>query len=155
MKPSGGRDAGYTVKDSGERLRFGSGMQRDTTVGKLNWLLIRPGPMLRRWAQHLSTAAAKYDTEREPGEPRNWQLAEGMAELERFQESAARHFEQWLNNERDEDHAAAVFFNINGAEYVRDKLTPPSEVPADMHEAEATAGPYFDFPPGANNGPDS
>jgi hypothetical protein len=45
-----------------------------------------------------------------------------MAEYERFQESAARHFEQWLEGENDEDHAAAVFFNINGAEYVKAKL---------------------------------
>jgi hypothetical protein len=112
----------FSVKDSGQREQFESGMVRDTAEGKINWTLVRPGPMLRRWAEHLSKAASKYDNTRNPGEPRNWQLASGLAELERFQESAARHFEQWLAGDRDEDHAAGVFFNINGAEYVRDKL---------------------------------
>jgi hypothetical protein len=112
----------FEVKDSGERLEFDSGMLRDTAEGKINWLLVRPGPMLRRWAELLTRAASKYDTTRQPGEPRNWQLARGLAEYERFQESAARHFESWLNGERDEDHAAGVIFNINGAEYVRDLL---------------------------------
>ena len=128
-EPEGG-SLTFEVKDSGERREFESGMVRDTTEGKINWLLIRPGPMLRRWASHLSKAAAKYDNTRKPGEPRNWQLAEGLAEYERFQESAARHFGQWLAGERDEDHAAAVFFNINGAEYVLEKLeTPTTESP--------------------------
>ena len=112
----------FEVKDSGERKQFASGMVRDTTEGKTNYLLIRPGPMFQRWAAHLSRAAAKYDNTRTPGEPRNWQLASGMAELERFQESAARHFEQWLAGDEDEDHAAGVFFNINGAEYVKAKM---------------------------------
>jgi predicted oxidoreductase len=29
---------------------------------------------------------------------------------------------QWFLGDRDEDHAAAVLFNINGAEYVREKM---------------------------------
>jgi hypothetical protein len=113
---------GFAVKDSGERREFASGMVRDTSEGKINFLLVRPGPMLRRWAAHLTKAAAKYDTERQPGEPRNWTLASGEAELERFQESAARHFEQWLAGEIDEDHAAAIYFNVNGAELVKERL---------------------------------
>lgn len=112
----------FAVKDSGKRLEFDGGMVRDTTEGKVNYMLIRPGPMFKRWAAHLSKAAGKYDNTRSPGEPRNWQLARGLAEFERFQESAARHFEQWLNGDRDEDHAAGVFFNINGAEYVLEQL---------------------------------
>jgi hypothetical protein len=121
----------FEVKDSGRREQFDSGMVRDTTEGKINFLLIRPGPMFKRWAEHLSKAAAKYDNTRKPGEPRNWQLAEGLAEYERFQESAARHFELWLEGKDDEDHAAGVFFNINGAEYVKAKLKalPPCDRP--------------------------
>lgn len=116
----------FGLKDSGERREFESGMKRDTSEGKVNFLLVRPGPMLRRWAEHLTRAAKKYDTDREPMEPRNWTLANGPAELERFLESAARHFEQWLAGEVDEDHAAAVFFNINGAEMVKAKLADPT-----------------------------
>jgi hypothetical protein len=116
------REQEYGVPDSGERHEFGSGMVRDTSEGKVNFWLVRPGPMFRRWAAHLTRNAVKYDCTRNPGEPRNWQLAQGLAELERFQESACRHFEQWLAGETDEDHAAAVFFNINGAEYVKERL---------------------------------
>lgn len=136
----------FAVKDSGKREQFASGMQRDTTDGKTNWLLVRPGPMLRRWAEHLTRAAAKYDTERQPGEPRNWQLADGMAEYERFQESAARHFEAWLNGERDEDHAAGIIFNINGAEYVREKLEARGEFgPLTLSKMEAAPGAVFEY----------
>jgi hypothetical protein len=119
----------FEVKDSGKRLEFEGGMVRDTTEGKINYMLIRPGPMFKRWAAHLSRAAAKYDNTRKPGEPRNWQLARGLAEFERFQESAARHFEQWLNGDRDEDHAAGVFFNINGAEYVLEQIAQDASKP--------------------------
>jgi hypothetical protein len=48
--------------------------------------------------------------------------AEGPEEYKRFVCSFCRHLKQYLNGERDEDHAAAVFFNLNGAEYVRPKL---------------------------------
>lgn len=29
---------------------------------------------------------------------------------------------QWINGETDEDHAAAIIFNIAGAEHVKSKL---------------------------------
>jgi hypothetical protein len=91
-------------------------MVRDTTAGKANPLLLRDGPMFRRWGEHLDKGAIKY-------EARNWCKALGATDRkerertkERFLESACRHFEQWLRGERDEDHASAVFFNINGYE---------------------------------------
>lgn len=71
--------------------------------------------MYVRWAEHLTKGALHYG-------PNNWMQATGLPELLRFQESASRHFEQWLAGQRDEDHAAAVFFNINGGEYVRDRI---------------------------------
>ena len=33
-----------------------------------------------------------------------------------------RHFMQWICGEQDEDHAVAVMFNIQGAEYCKWKL---------------------------------
>ena len=110
----------FTVKDSGKRQKFASGMQRDTTDDKVDFELIFNGPMADRWAAHLTKGAEKYP-DPEPGEA-NWMRANGKAELVRFRKSAVRHFRQWLRGDRDEDHAAAVFFNINGAEYVRDKI---------------------------------
>lgn len=105
----------FKIKDSGERKKFDSGMVRDITEGKIDFLLIRDGVMYKRWAEHLTKGAIKYAK-------RNWMKAEGEEELNRFKESAARHFEQWLAGNVDEDHAAAVFFNINGAEYIKNKL---------------------------------
>lgn len=104
----------FTIKDSGVRDTFSGGMVRDTTEGKINWALTADGPMLKRWAQHLTTGAKKYAA-------RNWMKAEGQAEYDRAKESAFRHFMQWYLGDRDEDHGAAVIFNINEAEYVLDK----------------------------------
>jgi hypothetical protein len=105
-------------------------MVRDTTEGKLRPDLVRDGPMFLRWIIHLTKGAVKYD-------PRNWMLATGQAEYDRFMESADRHFNIWYTwrqygiNIEDpynpsteplqEDHAAAVMFNINGAEYVQER----------------------------------
>lgn len=105
----------FTIKDSGQREDYPSGMRRDTQDGKTNYLLLRDGPMLKRWAEHMTLGAMKYGS-------RNWQLACSEDELERFRTSAARHFEQWLAGDREEDHAAACYFNLNAAEYVRDIL---------------------------------
>lgn len=106
----------FEVKDSGKREQYTSGMVRDTVDGKTNYALVYDGPMLRRWAEHITKAAmTKYGK-------RNWMKASGEPELERFRESAARHFAQWMAGETDEDHAAAVIFNLNGYEYLKDKL---------------------------------
>lgn len=103
------------VLDSGERVEFDSGMVRDTQAGKLMFSLLRDGPMHERWAAQLTKGAEKYGRH-------NWQLAQSREEYDRFVESACRHFEQWLRGDDDEDHAAAVFFNVNAAEFVRDRL---------------------------------
>lgn len=105
----------FTVKDSGERQQFSSGMVRDTTEGKVDYTLLLDGPMLERWAQVLHKGAVKYAK-------RNWCKAEGQEEYDRFRESALRHMMDWLRGERDEDHAAAVMFNLNGAEYVLERM---------------------------------
>ena len=105
----------FVVKDSGKREQFESGMVRDTTEGKVDYTLVLDGPMFKRWAEHLTKGAVKY-------KKRNWMQANGEAEYDRFRESALRHFLQWIEGDRDEDHAAAVMFNINGAEYVANKL---------------------------------
>jgi hypothetical protein len=68
-----------------------------------------------RYAGLMMRGAIKYSE-------RNWMQAEGEAELKRFRSSACRHFKQYIHGETDEDHLAAVFFNLNGAEYVRSKM---------------------------------
>lgn len=103
------------IRDSGKRDQFESGMVRDTEDGKIDYTLVRDGPMYRRWAEHMTKGAKKYDR-------RNWTKARGQEELERATRSALRHFEQWLDGQQDEDHAAAVIFNINQVEYIKDRL---------------------------------
>ena len=105
----------FIIKDSGKRKEFKGGMVRDISDDKINYLLLNDGPMLKRLAIHLTKGAKKY-------EKRNWMKANGEEEYERFRESAYRHFMQWLNGDTDEDHASATEFNINGAEYLKNKL---------------------------------
>lgn len=109
----------FEVKNSGEKAEYASGMHRNTNQGKIRYDLVVPvfmkAPMLKRWAIHVSKGAEIYGD-------RNWEKAKGMEEGERFRESAFRHFMQWYLGETDEDHAAAVYFNIQGAEYVKERL---------------------------------
>jgi hypothetical protein len=113
----------FVTKDSGERQMFSSGMVRDTTAGKIDWHRVADGPMLKRWAELLTRGAEKYP-DVEPGMP-NWMLARGKEELARFRASAYRHFMQWYYHHEDEDHAAAVMFNINGFEQTKKQLDNP------------------------------
>jgi hypothetical protein len=107
----------FIVKDSGKREEYESGMRRDTNEGKPRYDLVVPllmdEPMLKRWAIHMAKGALKYGD-------RNWEKATGLEEYKRFRESAFRHFVQWFMGDTDEDHAAAIFFNVQGAEYVKE-----------------------------------
>lgn len=109
------QEGGFIIKDSGKRETYAGGMVRDTTEGKVMYSLIADGPMLKRWAVHLTKGAAKYGTG-------NWLKAEGDVELRRAKDSAFRHFMQWYYGEVDEDHASAVYFNVNECEYIKDKM---------------------------------
>lgn len=104
----------YMINDSGSRQTFSTGMQRDD-CDKIRYDLIYM-PMLTRWADHMTKGAKKYS-------PNNWLKAETPEELSRFMESSFRHFVQWFTNANDgEDHASACWFNICGAEMVKQKL---------------------------------
>lgn len=105
---------GFITKDSGERQQFPTGMVRDVQTNKPRYDLLDI-PMLTRWAELMARGALKY------GE-RNWEQAATEIELNRFKASALRHMIQWFSGDADEDHGAAVFFNIAGAEMVKKKL---------------------------------
>lgn len=111
----------FQTKDSGKRSEYASGMVRDTNEGKPRFDLLLPKgvpfhkQMLTRFAGLMSRGAEKY-------EARNWEKARGTEELERYYDSAFRHLMQWISGETDEDHAAAVMFNIMAGEYVKDKI---------------------------------
>jgi hypothetical protein len=111
----------FTTKDSGERVEFATGMRRDTTKGKPRFDLVSPADqplnqtMTYRHAMLMARGAEKYGD-------RNWEKASTPEELDRFKQSAYRHFMQWYHGESDEDHAAAVYFNIAGAEYAKGRV---------------------------------
>lgn len=113
----------FITKDSGARQEYSTGMHRDLQDGKPRYDLVVPivpggcTPdivILKRWADLMARGAEKY------GE-RNWELASTIEEYNRFKSSAFRHFMQWIYGEKDEDHAAAVLFNIQAAEFVDGK----------------------------------
>ena len=133
--PANERGHAFTVEDSGSHQQFESGMMRDTAEDKIDYRIINYGPMKFRWIMHLNIARAKY-ADIAPGTP-NWTVGDSIAEFDRYLESAERHFANWASLRRaelthwgktgehilldgDEDEAAATFFNMNGAEHVRD-----------------------------------
>ena len=97
-------------------VRLASGMIRGATSEKVDYSLPLDGPLFRRIAVHLTNGTKLH------GGKRNWMQACGPEDLARFREGAVRHFIQWYDGEADEDHAAACFCNLNGAEYVRERL---------------------------------
>lgn len=94
----------YKTKDSGKRIKFKSGFNRDIQDGKPRYDLI-PHELLKRVAELYSRGAEKYNED-------NWRLANSEQEYKRFRASAFRHFMQWMSNEEDEDHASAIVFNV-------------------------------------------
>lgn len=105
----------FETKDSGDRAEHLSGMQREPEAGRPRFDLLIPQTvpyehqLLTRCAALMARGAEKYSS-------RNWEKANSPEELERMRSSAFRHFMQWLCGEDDEDHAAAVFFNMLAAE---------------------------------------
>lgn len=104
----------FTTKDSGKRENFASGMTRDTQDDKPRYDLLDRA-FLKRWAELMARGAKKYGED-------NWRQASGESELRRFKASALRHIFQWLDGDVSEDHAAAVAFNLAGAEMVAEKM---------------------------------
>lgn len=105
----------FTTIDTGKIKNFSSGMIRNSSDDKIRYDLV-PKFMLKRWAGLMTRGAKVYL-------PHNWTKAKTLEEYQRFRESAWRHFMEYMEGDQKEDHAAAVFFNISGMEYVKEKLT--------------------------------
>lgn len=114
------------LKDSGERILYSfESAMREPSIGKGRYDLISP-IALKRIAQHYENGAKKY-------EDRNWE--KGMP-LSRCLDSAMRHLQQLIAGMDDEDHAAAVCWNVMAFIHIkemicRDKL---SEIYNDISE---------------------
>jgi hypothetical protein len=112
---------GYEIKDSGTRTEFAGGMVRDADAGnKTDYTSVMFGPMLERWAVHCTKGRIKYP-DSEPGIP-NWTLASSIEEWLHARGSLLRHLMAFLRGEQDEDHAAAIMFNVNVMEYTRERI---------------------------------
>ena len=92
------------LQDSGNRKVWESGMVREPDDSKPLFTLI-PTWYLRRLADHMTRGAKKYSRD-------NWRKANSAEEAQRMKDSAWRHFVAWSNGETDEDHLAAVAFNM-------------------------------------------
>lgn len=115
----------FVVKAGGPQIVGAGGMVRSSATDKTDFTLAVDGAMFERWAEHLTRATQPRGDF--PGYPkRNWLRAkdgtpeEKAATMERARESALRHLIQWYRGDTDEDHAAAVFFNINVHETVKE-----------------------------------
>lgn len=103
------------------RMVFEGGGMREPQDGKPRFDLLFPvgvpyeEQFLTRFAVHMAKGAAKY-------EDRNWEKFSDKEALERAKASALRHIMQWLSGETDEDHAAAVVFNLMAADHVKRKM---------------------------------
>lgn len=91
------------IKDSGKRESFGTGAVRDTADGK-GFFDCLPFEALRRLAVHMENGAKKYGKH-------NWRKGINQS---RYLQSALRHLNQFAEGHRDEDHLAAVMFNVAG-----------------------------------------
>ena len=91
----------FVTKDSGKREEFDTGARRDTQDGKIRWDLIPVGP-LKRLAELYTRGSVKYTA---------WNWAKGI-KMSRCYASAFRHLMQWVMGDKDEDHLAAVVFNV-------------------------------------------
>lgn len=90
------------ICDNGERISYGDGMaMREPSVGKGRYDLISPFAT-RRLAKWMELGAEKYSS-------RNWE--KGMP-YSRYVDSAKRHLDKFVMGMEDEDHLAAVAFNI-------------------------------------------
>jgi len=87
-----------------EKRKFETGAQRDTDIGKPKMSLV-PTAELVRLMNHYRNGGAKY------GE-NNWKC--GM-KTSVFYDSAQRHLLKWWMGEKDEDHLAAVLWNVMSA----------------------------------------
>ena len=91
----------FETKDSGAREEFKTGSVRDTQQGKARWDLM-PWEELERVADLYARGAEKYGDD-------NWRKGQPM---KRTFASLMRHIIAYSLGKRDEDHGAAVIWNM-------------------------------------------
>lgn len=95
------REVAFTTKDSGRHEEWPTGSRRDSREGKGRFDLLPPHA-ITRLAQLYERGARKYGD-------RNWEKGQPLS---RYLDSALRHLFQALAGDEDEDHLAAVAWNV-------------------------------------------
>lgn len=111
------------LKDSGDRRQYESGAVRDRAVGKGRFDLI-PSQAMFRLARHFEAGAIKYSD-------RNWE--KGMP-ISVYVDAALRHIEKYKDGWNDEDHLAAVLWNIASIMHHEQKMPDLMDLPDRMNE---------------------
>jgi hypothetical protein len=133
--------AGYVTKDSGEKAVHSDGVQRDTNKGKTLFPLMFPkgvpmkDQLIVRLAELYTRGAEKYGG-------RNWEGSKGDDTLEHHLDALWRHFMSFYFEENaEEDHAAAIIWNINAVELTRrnQRLEVAAEVRHELTDEQARA----------------
>lgn len=120
------------VVDSGERREFTTGARRDMGKGKGRFDLV-PFYSLFRLAIHYENGSVKYGDN-------NWQ--KGMP-LRQYLDSAGRHLYKYLGGMRDEDHMAAVAWNIFGYMWTENEIR-AGRLPKELDDLGATDRPLWE-----------
>ena len=113
-----------SLKDSGERRQFDTGAIRDRAVGKGRYDLLST-QMLMRLARHYEAGSIKYSD-------RNWE--KGMP-IGVYVDAAMRHFIKYIAGWNDEDHLAAVLWNIAAIMFMEERLPELDDLPERKREA--------------------
>ena len=113
------------LKDSGSRQQLNSGAVRDNGEGKGRFDLLST-QMLFRLAKHYENGALKY-------EPRNFE--KGMP-ISRCVDAAMRHLTKYLAGWNDEDHLAAVCWNIAAIMLYEERMPELMDLPERSDDIE-------------------
>jgi hypothetical protein len=109
----------YVTKDSGEKAVHSDGVQRDTQVGKTKFTLMFPRGVPMR-EQLFTRVAELYTRGGEKYGDRNWENSCAPDTLDHHLEALWRHFMSFFFEEnQEEDHAAAIMWNVNAVELTR------------------------------------
>ena len=119
----------FKLKATGEMQIFSTGSRRDILGDKSKFGLL-PFYVLERWAAHITKGAVKY------GEA-NWQRGQPLS---RYQDSLLRHLYQWLNGDREEDHLAAMLFNVAGLMWT-EAAVEAGTLPAELNDIRGLLDP--------------
>lgn len=135
----------FVLKHGDEMSHHSDGVVRDTTKGKVKFPLVFPKGVAKK-DQLFWRVAMLYTTGGERYGDRNWENSEGEDTLAHHEEALWRHFMSfYFEEDTEEDHAAAIVWNINAVELTRRKIREAAARNKDMLLGRETAGHSADL----------